>query len=187
MRTALLHLAFACVTGSMAFPSAKKINNNPEPIEFVELFREPASQKSNHSLVYFGYPNGANASHSAPIDLQKRTCSAYSDPTCNTDNAARNDICENLVTELNGDAGVQISQHGRQICYEGDAAEKNKYCCVSWGTNVSPLTKGDFVGYTTKVVSQCTENGVSGKFNSVLLGSSQECVEICMSNRGTHC
>ena len=187
MRTTSLSLLIACTATSMASPFSGSVNNNPQRTDFVELFREPVSKNLNDHLVFLGYPNGTETNNSERTKFEKRSCSATSAPTCSSHNSARNDICESLVTELNGDATVAVSSSPRQICYEGGAAETNKYCCVSWGSPVSPLTKGDLSGYATTMASTCTQNGVSGKFGSVPVGSSQKCIEVCLSDRGTHC
>lgn len=191
MRTTALGLVITCASSSMASPFAGSMNNDPTGSGFVELWRQPATKSSNSSnghLVFLGYPTGANHSEAHKFEQRSSSsCSANNQPKCSDDHTARNDICESLVTELNGDATVSIPQSPRQICYEGGSAESNEYCCVSWGSPVNPLTKGDLSGYATTLVSTCTSNGVSGKFDNVPVGSSQKCIEVCMSNRGTHC
>ncbi|KAF2229966.1 hypothetical protein EV356DRAFT_520461 [Viridothelium virens] len=188
MRFTALHILIAFAAGSLAYPSAGLTTGNAQEAKFVELFRQPTRDPANnHHLVFLGPPNGT---HPEPNEHQKRGgCSSTSQPSCSSSNTARNDICESLITELNGDAQVAVPNSPRQICYEGDAADSddNAYCCVSWGTAVNNLEKGDLASYAATITSQCTQNGVSGKFSSVPLGPLSTCSEFCTSSRGDHC
>ncbi|KAI9692713.1 MAG: hypothetical protein M1820_009418 [Bogoriella megaspora] len=179
----------ASASSLMASPTTGMEGNVIVPTEYVELFREK-SNNSDGALVYLGHPHGANTTRlEIGKNIKRDDCLASNQPTCSKHHTARNDICESLIAELNGDATISIPKDPRQVCYEGSSADKDQYCCVSWHNDVDPLYKGDLAGYATTIVSQCTESGVSGKIYKVPVGGNPAvaCTDVCLSNRGTGC
>ena len=177
-------LVLACATGLLASPLAGQNTTNVHtPNKYVELFREKVS---NGSLVYLGPPSGTQAPRLEASKVEERaSCGTSAAPTCSTDHSARNDICDQLVTELGGDAQIAVGSSPRQICYEGSAAESNEYCCVSWSTVIPNLVKGDLAADANSILQSCTSNGISGQVDNVLVY--QTCSDVCLSNRGTGC
>ncbi|KAJ5882881.1 uncharacterized protein N7473_009767 [Penicillium subrubescens] len=135
-------------------------------------------------LVYFGPQSGVQE-RSETVDLEQRSCgNVWTQPKCDTKNAARNGNCDALVSELYNDGDVAIPGSPRQICYQGDS-DKNAFCCVSWRNAVKNLRKRDLAPYASAILNQCTQNGISGKTTNIPLRS--VCTSVCLSNRGTHC
>jgi hypothetical protein len=145
-------LACAMATGLMASPLTARDSN-----EYIEHYREKSS--NGGVLIYYGPVNGAKKDHSEVVKVEKRggvSCSANAPPPdCGSQNSARNDICVNLLTDLQVNSAVAIPPGPNQICYYGDATIIDAYCCVSWhdavpniGNSISySLNKGDLVGY----------------------------------------
>ncbi|KIM94643.1 hypothetical protein OIDMADRAFT_60420 [Oidiodendron maius Zn] len=150
---------------------------------YSEFYREPAVLSDGY-IVYYG-SNGTKTSSLAPAKLQERSCKTTATPVCSSSHAARNDICTALVTELFNDAGTSVSQSPRQICYEGAGEDSNPYCCVSWHSTVDNLIKGDLAPLANAMLTQCTANGISGKTSGIVVR--EDCTDVCLSNRGTHC
>ncbi|KAF2149146.1 hypothetical protein K461DRAFT_57826 [Myriangium duriaei CBS 260.36] len=180
-KTALVMLS--CISSMMASPMLE-----PTSPRMVELSREKIS--GGH-LVYFGHPKRTNDIH----EVEKRgwfgstpKCTVTATPSCDSKHhLARNAICDKLVTELWGDSGVVVPDSPRQICYLGEAIDKNAHCCVSWSKAVPNLTKGDLAVHANSILSTCTSNGISGRVANVLVGKSNTCAAVCLSNRGTRC
>ncbi|CAJ2507896.1 Uu.00g090820.m01.CDS01 [Anthostomella pinea] len=175
-----LILALSGTTLLMAHPFTERDNG------FIELDRQPASHGSGH-LVFLGSGENTkrmNMDERNPIE-ERASCTNDPTPSCSGDHTARNDICDKLVTELFADPTISVGSSPRQICYEGDAAESNEYCCVSWHNVVDGLTKGDLAPIAQTIEQQCTQNGISGKTNNVWVFNT--CTSVCLSNRGTHC
>jgi hypothetical protein len=142
-----LILACAMAKGLMASPLAARDSTEVDPPnDYVELHREDAA--SGGSLVYYGPPSGTKTLRSLePAKVEERaSCSTTVAPSCSTSHTARNDVCDLLVTELQGDSTVPVGASPRQICYEG-SSESNEYCCVSWHNVVPNLNKGDLAPY----------------------------------------
>ncbi|KAI3317672.1 hypothetical protein HD806DRAFT_550329 [Xylariaceae sp. AK1471] len=152
--------------------------------DYVELDRKPAST-GNGTLIFMGPEDGANVERSANLMEGRASCQTDPAPTCSGSHAARNEICDQLITELFADPTVSVGSSPRQICYQGAAADKNSYCCVSWHKVVDNLTKGDLAPIAQKIQQTCTQNGISGKTYSVWVHST--CTDVCVSNRGTGC
>lgn len=183
MKTTQLTILFACIAAAVATPVAAS-----EP-EYIEHYREDAKW-SNGSLIWYGPSSGSkhnttSESESTLSARAKASCSVAGDaPTCGTSHAARNQECDLLVTELNGDGAVGVPNSPRQICYQGDAS-KDEYCCVSWANAVPGLVKADLATPAYKIEQTCTANGITGKISNIWL--EQTCTTVCLSNRGTGC
>ena len=163
--TTIILLLLSTAYGLMAFPSAQPNAANGElhrnetshgssiypyatssdgsstypNTTYVELYRE---KTSNGSLVYLGLPQDSNIVPKDVPGLEKRaSCTASQAITCGDDNAARNNLCDQLVTELFGDSSVAVGSTPRQVCFEADDA--NNFCCVSWSVVIPNLIKGD--------------------------------------------
>jgi hypothetical protein len=175
-------LVLAYGTAIMASPLVAE-RDHASTSELEELHREPAALSDGH-IVYYG-PGGTETSSLAPAGVQERSCTSNAEPVCSSDHAARNDICAALVTELYNDANASVGQSPRQICYEGAGEDSNPYCCVAWHNVVNNLTKGALAPIANAMLTQCTQNGVSGKTNGIWVV--QTCTAVCLSNRGTHC
>lgn len=133
--------------------SPLSVRNSSEELfanDYLELWNEDA-KFSTGKLTYYG-PSGstlkaARAVESEPALIEGRaSCGTTVAPSCYESHSARNDVCDKLVTELQGDSQVSIPQAPRQICYEGNS-ESNSYCCVSWHNPVPGLIKGDLATY----------------------------------------
>jgi hypothetical protein len=72
----------------------------------------------------------------------------------------------------------------REICFEGEDAEKGSKCCVSWHEAVPDLIQGNLIE-TVKDLQNCTSKGQSGKMWGTLVG--QKCTDVCLSNRENGC
>ncbi|PGH16848.1 hypothetical protein AJ79_01492 [Helicocarpus griseus UAMH5409] len=173
-------LVLACVlaTGLMASPLQARN-------EFAELYR--VNDKDGGSLIYYGFfeDNDTETPTSDTSRLQERaSCPTMKEPKCDGANAARNPICDKLVTDLEGNSDVNVPGSPRQICYQG-STEKNAFCCVSWHNKVPNLNKGELAPFAHKILRTCTANGISGKIYGVRVGGT--CTDACLSNRGTHC
>ncbi|GAQ07558.1 hypothetical protein ALT_4879 [Aspergillus lentulus] len=150
---------------------------------WVEHYRETG--KSGGTLIYYGPQDGAQTDESEANSLEQRSCGYTSKaPVCDSSNGARNANCNALVSDLWDNSDVAISETPRQICYQGDSG-KNTFCCVSWHNPIPGLKKGDLAPYASAILSQCTQNGISGKTSTVLVHN--KCTNVCVSNRGTHC
>jgi hypothetical protein len=97
----------------IAFPLAASDATKIFPsTDFVELFRENTT--SGGHLVYYGpagddAPEGTKTSRSLPAKVQERaSCSTTVAPTCSLSNGARNDVCDQLVIELESDSTVSV-------------------------------------------------------------------------------
>lgn len=136
-----LLLASALATGITASP----ILEAQDVSDYVHHLSEPG--KTGGTLSYYGPANGTEAAESVSNNLQERKyCPKSKAPKCSGSHAARNDICDQLVTELQGDSSIGVATSPRQICYQGDSGD-NKYCCVSWHNAIKGLTKGDLASY----------------------------------------
>jgi len=186
MQLKSITLIFVCAmaTGLMASPLAEADSG-----ERTELYREKGSYGG--SLIYYGPASGTKTRRleAAKVKLEERlfgfgsdpkTCPDTAEPSCSTSNTARNDICDKLVTELFANSNIKVGKSPRQICFFAPDA-----CCVSWGSEVPNLTKGDLAGHAMKILNTCTSNGISGKMPNVRVAGT--CTEFCLSNRGTHC
>ena len=144
-------LVFTFVMATSLMASPLKVQNSTElltPNEYVELHREKASNGGH--LVYYGHGRHTKTARSEAAKLEERdtaTCGYTNSPTCSDSHTARNDICFQLVTELQTDSAIAVGNSPRQICYEGSAAESNEYCCVSWHDVIPNLIKGDLASY----------------------------------------
>jgi hypothetical protein len=156
MQFKLSAVIFACAIayGVMASPVPVPAPDSTEldlSTDYVELFRENATTEG-FSLVYYGPGEDAavlatKTVREEPARIEERgSCSTTAAPGCYTSHSSRNDVCDALVTELQGDGNVAVPQAPRQICYEGNA-ESNPWCCVSWHNVVPGLVKGDLAGY----------------------------------------
>lgn len=145
--------------GSLVYYSAAgKMRRTPTPMPAEEsnggeeLFKETTS--NGGSLVYYG------ASKSRRSDLIKRiwpfdstpVCVADVDPTCDNSNGAPNDVCAQMVAELEDNGHTEVPQSSRQICF---FPPKGDPCCVSWGTTINDfnnqkLTKADLYNNANK-------------------------------------
>lgn len=195
--------ASALPTDSASVPAA----SNGE--QMVELHREPAQSKDGF-IVYFGLPSeqhehehkpdhtkgpqNTNTTTTHAAHQARGRCTKSPELQCGSKNllghtysahSARNDICASLASELTSDASVGVPNSPRQICFEGQSAEKNQYCCVSWSTPITGLTKGDLLPAVNQISTTCTSNGISGLVRNNYLHNT--CATICLSNRGTHC
>ena len=121
-----LTLTFAMATGVMASPLKEKASN-----EMVELFRENGNDGGQ--LIYFGPGNDTDTVTDPLQDLA--SCSSTAKITCDSSHAARNEVCDKLVTQLEGYSDVAVAKLPRQICYKGDS-EDDEYCCVSWHNTI---------------------------------------------------
>ena len=186
-----LALILAFISAALTSPIREQ--NNATSVEYVEHYRERA-KFSNGELIWYGpSSNGVEGKNSlrdtSKSDIWQRDgyCTAAGDPIgCDTHNVARNSVCDSLVTDLNGNGDVAIpNPSSRAVCYMGDS-EHNVDCCVSWHNTVKrKLTKLDLATPAYRIMSKCTENGVSGKINWIWLLDA--CTSICVSNRPGHC
>lgn len=178
---------------SAALTSPISATNNATSAEYVELYRERA-KFSKGDLIWYGEPEDGVTSEVAPratsrSEIWQRSghCTVNGDPVrCDNENTARNSVCDSLVTDLSGHGSVAIpNPSSRAVCYMGDS-EHNVDCCVSWHNLVTQrLTKGDLATPAYRIMSKCSENGISGKINWVWLLDA--CTSICVSNRPGHC
>ena len=168
-------LLMSVASGVMALPSTAPNST------YVELYRE---KTSNGSLVYLGPAQGSGLVRKEVTRLEERApCSANPLITCSENHTARNNLCDQLVTELFADSSIPINLMPRQICFEAEAA--NNFCCVSWSKPVANLNKGDLADSANSIMQKCTANGISGKMeNTALFGV---CATVCLSDRGTGC
>jgi hypothetical protein len=129
----------AMASGIMASPLAARGSS-----DYVEIYRENGT--TGGYLVYYGPTSGTKERRweSAKIEERDTSCPTQSlwCAGMGGKHQARNDACDNLVTELNGDATVVIPANPRQVCYLS-SSDSDAYCCVSWSKAVSGLTKGD--------------------------------------------
>ncbi|KAI0183361.1 hypothetical protein EV127DRAFT_447385 [Xylaria flabelliformis] len=152
--------------------------------DFIELGRQPTSN-GNGTLIFFGPGGERKTAHAAVRSIEERaSCSNTGSISCSSDHTARNENCDQLVTELFADPTVGVATSPRQICYQGTSSD-NEFCCVSWHNVVNGLTKGDLAPIAQTMLSQCTQNGISGKTRGISVHGT--CTDVCLSNRGTHC
>ncbi|QIX02298.1 hypothetical protein AMS68_007815 [Peltaster fructicola] len=178
MQPQYIAVLLAAVSGVMASP-LPDASTGPKT-GYIEHFREPG-KFTNGSLIWFG----PAANHTTRSLDERASCSIAGDaPKCDSSHTARNNVCDSLITELNGDGATGVPTSPRQICYLGDS-ESNEYCCVSWHNPVNGLTKGDLATPANTIMTQCTQNGISGKVNNIYLRG--RCTAVCLSNRGTGC
>jgi hypothetical protein len=138
-------LLFALALPFCSLASPIQETDAPQP-GYVEHYRE-TGQKGG-ILVYFGPQSGVQE-RSETVDLEQRSCgNVWTQPKCDTKNAARNGNCDALVSELYNDGDVAIPGSPRQICYQGDS-DKNTCCCVSWHNAVKNLRKRDLAPYAS--------------------------------------
>ena len=126
---------------------ASPLNTTQETNDRPELYRETTA--AGGSLVYYGA--APNTKRSLEEDGMRKFeqrwwwskkpkyCDDKEAPTCSTSNGARNEICDKLATALRDHSRVGVGESPRQICYK----DQGKACCVSWGTKIPHLTKGD--------------------------------------------
>ncbi|KAI1138392.1 hypothetical protein F5Y05DRAFT_418656 [Hypoxylon sp. FL0543] len=175
-------LALLAATGLMAQPLTER---GATTSTFVELQRKPASD-GNGTLIFLGPGDNGSSKRAAAISVEERAwCRNQVQPICDNHNTARNDICDRLVSELFADETVVIGTNSQQVCYEGDAAETNAYCCVSWKNKVPNLIKGDLAPIAQGIMQDCTEDGISGASDNIFVHGT--CTRVCLSNRGTDC
>ncbi|PCG98615.1 Hypothetical protein PENO1_057130 [Penicillium occitanis (nom. inval.)] len=174
------------INGLVASPlSVRYSSEELIPNDYLELWNEDA-KFSDGKLTYYGPSNSTlKAARAVHPEIEGRSgCSTTATPSCHDSHSARNDVCDQLVAELQGDYQVPIPQAPRQICYEG-SSESNAHCCVSWHNPVPGLIKGDLYDYAYSIMITCTEDGISGKINGVKVHNT--CTNVCLSNRGTGC
>ena len=144
-----LILGCAIATGIMASPLTVRDNTDSPSNGYTELYREEASDSG--SLVYYGLASGSKMVRSAgPMLKEREGCGSGGVPTCDTSNEGRNEICELLVASLQSNQDIPVGESPRQICYEGGAAAKDKFCCVSWHDVVPGLFKRDLIPYAAE-------------------------------------
>jgi hypothetical protein len=150
------------------------------PNSYTELHREPVA---HGSLVYRGLAPGTEPKTSA---VQERDGYTDSKLDCSTEPtfAPRNDLCDKLVESLAVLGGFDVNLSPREICFEGEDAEKGSECCVSWHEGVPNLIQGDLIAIV-KNLQTCTSKGQSGKTYGTLVH--QTCTDVCLSNRGKGC
>ncbi|KAF3405094.1 hypothetical protein DPV78_003267 [Talaromyces pinophilus] len=147
-------LGSVLVSGLMASPlphdsslSLRQTENGVTANDYIELWRESA-KVHNGNIVYYGPSNitlrATQNVDSESLDHEKRSssCSITGTTSCHTSNAARNENCDRLVTELQADGSVSVPQSPRQICYQG-VSSSDEYCCVSWHNVIPNLRKQD--------------------------------------------
>ncbi|KAI1170210.1 hypothetical protein F4777DRAFT_570095 [Nemania sp. FL0916] len=173
-------VVFLGATGLMASPVQD--GDNLAVRGYVELDRKPASD-GNGTLIFLGSKDDGNVKRNAFVE-PRTSCKSNPAPKCSSDHAARNDVCDSLITELFADPTISVGESPRQICYQGSSGD-NSYCCVSWHDVVPNLNKGDLAPVAQKIQQKCTQNGISGKTDGVKLYKT--CTDVCLSNRGTHC
>lgn len=171
-------LFLASVTSGLVTPPTTQL----VPTTYVELHSEKVA---NGTLIYLGPPEGSNEARDEASHLEERdNCAKAPAITCDNDHTARNDLCEQLVTDLIANGGVPVGSAPRQICFKGDGS-KNNHCCVSWSDKIDGLKKGQFADAALAIQGRCTENGISGlQQNNKING---KCVTVCLSGRGTGC
>ena len=170
-------LLVSATSGLIAGPSA-----NLMAVQYVELYRE---KTSNGSLIYLGPPEGSKMVRKEVPRLEEHDfCKKKQSITCDSGHTARNNLCDELVTELFADPTISVGLSPRQICYLGDGDENN-HCCVSWNKVVKNLNKGDLSTPANSIMQQCTQSGISGKMDNVVLHG--VCATACLSNSGTGC
>ena len=175
--TSTVLLLLSVTSGLMAFPST-----HPNSA-YVELHRE---KTSNGSLIYLGPPEKSHIVREEVPRLEERElCQKAQSIACDTKHTARNQLCDELVTELFADPTILIGQSPRQVCYLGNGGDGNSYCCVSWNKKVPNLTKGDLNTAVNSIMQQCTASGISGKMDNVVL--QEVCATVCLSDRGKGC
>ncbi|KAI0169911.1 hypothetical protein GGR52DRAFT_573960 [Hypoxylon sp. FL1284] len=173
-------LALAGATTLMAHPSAERFER-----DLVEIDRKPAADGVG-TLVFLGDGSSRKRAEAAAGVVEERSsCQNNPQPKCSTHHTARNELCDKLVTELFADPSISVGEDPRRICYEGDAAESNEYCCVAWHKTIPHLTKGDLAPIAQTMLQQCTAEGISGKTYSVWVHDT--CTDVCLSNRGKGC
>lgn len=151
MQFSSIFIVFALAKALVASPlSTRSSNEELFANDYLELWHEDAKY-SDGKITYYGPSNStlkaARAVDSAPAMIEGRAgCTTTATPSCHTSHSARNDVCDQLVNELQGDSQVSVGQSPRQICYEG-SSESNEFCCVSWHNPVSGLVKGDLANY----------------------------------------
>lgn len=141
-------IILALIKGLVASPlSVRDANEELIANDYLELWHEDA-KFSTGTVTYYGPSNSTlKAVRAIDSEIKRRaSCGTSVAPTCHDSHSARNDVCDQLVTELQGDSQVSIPQAPRQICYEG-SSESNEYCCVSWHNPVPGLIKGDLANY----------------------------------------
>jgi hypothetical protein len=154
MHVQLLVIVSALAAGLSASPlEARDTAISSIPTNgYTELYREAASNGEGQ-LIYFGLDdNSVIANSSESESLEKRApCTRGGSLSCSNDHAARNDVCANLVQELQNDYNVNVKASPRQICYLGPS-DKNAYCCVSWHNVVPNLVKCNLydIAYNSK-------------------------------------
>lgn len=151
---------------------------------YVELYREKAG---NGTLIYSGYREWTTSGNqSVPQLMPREDCAGKPTFSCDRssqNHGAPNNLCDQLVTELQANDRVAVSEAPRQICFQDDTAQG--HCCVSWNKAIKNLTKGDLFDKAQFIAQRCTSNGVSGKLDNMEIQDT--CVTVCLSNRGTGC
>lgn len=181
-------LALLGVTGLMAHPFNER--DVAKTGSWVEVDRMPASDGKGN-LVFLGPGSKGSTKRADTSLIEERADDTCRDPDqvppdCSAENTARNDICDQLVSELYSDSKVIVSEKTQQICYEGDAAETDRYCCVSWRTPMFGLHKGDLAETADKIMQECTNDGISGRKGKIYVLKGV-CNDVCLSSRGTGC
>jgi hypothetical protein len=134
----------ALATGLIATPLRTRSNVAPDLGNgYAELYSEQAST-GDGQLIYYGLSGSGNTTSPSEQSgaVEHVTCTLYGNVVCDRNNAARNDVCDTLIQELQLDYTVSVGQSPRQICYLG-VSTTNSFCCVSWHNPIPGLIKGD--------------------------------------------
>ncbi|KAI1739742.1 hypothetical protein F4680DRAFT_448738 [Xylaria scruposa] len=115
------------------------------------------------------------------LERKGTSCSANPTPSCDTKkNQAQNELCQNLINDLNAQYTVPIPKDWRQTCYRGTDGS----CCTGWNTEVRYLRHGDLAANVDAVTQFCSANGISGKIYGTRLAGT--CCNQCI-NSGHGC
>ncbi|KAI6085978.1 hypothetical protein F4821DRAFT_239557 [Hypoxylon rubiginosum] len=155
-------LALLGVTGLMAHPFNER--DVAKTGSWVEVDRMPASDGKGN-LVFLGPGSKGSTKRADTSLIEERADDTCRDPDqvppdCSAENTARNDICDQLVSE--------------------------RYCCVSWRTPMFGLHKGDLAETADKIMQECTNDGISGRKGKIYVLKGV-CNDVCLSSRGTGC
>ncbi|KAL7623136.1 hypothetical protein AAE478_006817 [Parahypoxylon ruwenzoriense] len=180
MRFSVFSQILVVATGVVASPVAEYAQlAEREPEQYVSLWEEKLPQGG--TLEFLGLNSTDTATPTRSLNVPRKACVYNPQPSCDTDHAANNDLCSQLVNGLYATSRNSVAKSPRQICYKED----DSYCCTSWSDAVNGLTQGDLADNANTILSQCVQNGVSGIMRGVRLNG--VCLNQCMSNRGTGC
>jgi hypothetical protein len=123
-----------------------KPDSSPDARDYVELSTLPA-KIGDGTIVFFGIAPSGMTKRQDAVGVQKRdACRVGAQTTCSADNGAENDLCDKLLTNLQGYGDQPVPGSPRQACYKGSptGGSTNDYCCVTWhDTTSSTLYMGD--------------------------------------------